>query len=193
MEQLPFVSIIGSLATARAVRKVAGVDPAIKWPNDIMLNGRKAAGILAESAVEGDSVCYAVLGIGINVALNPSDDDEISAIAISVNEAAGTEVARESLLRQLLLELDDLYRRLRTGGSDAGRSPIEEWSGLLETIGNTVTATFRNESISGDAIGVDSAGNLLLRTETGETITLTAGDVTLSAHLRQSRSGSHST
>lgn len=193
MEQLPLVSIIGSLATARAVRKVAGVDPAIKWPNDIMLNGRKAAGILAESAVEGDSVCYAVLGIGINVALNPSDDDEISAIAISVNEAAGTEVARESLLRQLLLELDDLYRRLRTGGSDAGRSPIDEWSGLLETIGNTVTATFRNESISGDAIGVDSAGNLLLRTETGETITLTAGDVTLSAHLRQSRSGSHST
>ena len=181
MDQLPFISIIGGLATARAVRKTAGLDPQIKWPNDLILNGRKAAGILAESAIEGDSVCYAVLGIGINVSLNPSDDDEISTIAISVNEAAGTEVARESLLRQLLLELDDLYRTLTAGGKDAARSTITEWSGLLQTVGNRVTATFRDDSISGQAIGVDDTGNLLLRTDAGETVTLTAGDVTLSA------------
>ena len=182
MDQLPFISIIGGLAAARAVRKTAGLDPEIKWPNDLMLNGRKAAGVLAESAVEGDSVCYAVLGIGINVALNPSDDDEISTIAISVNEATGTEVARESLLRQLLLELDSLYRGLPADGRNPGQTPIVEWSGLLQTVGKRVTATFRNDSITGHAIGVDETGNLLLRTDAGETITLTAGDVTLSAN-----------
>ena len=182
IEQLPYISVIGGLAAARAVRKTAGLDPRIKWPNDLILDGRKAAGILAESAIEGKAVCYAVLGLGINVALNPADDDEISTIAISVNEAAGKQVARESLLRQLLIEMDDLYRRLpRSDGTNRDSSPIAEWTGLLETIGNRVTASFRDESVIGEAVGVDETGNLLLRTDNGEVITLTAGDVTLSA------------
>ena len=183
IEQLPYISIIGALAAARALRKTAGLDPRIKWPNDLMLSGRKAAGILAESAVEGQTVCYAVLGIGINVALNPADDEEISAIAISVNEAAGKNVARESLLRQLLIEMDDLYRRLPAERGSNGGGPIAEWTRLLETIGKRVTATFRDEKVSGEAAGVDEMGNLLLRTDGGELITLTAGDVTLSASL----------
>ncbi len=183
MAQLPYISIIGGLATARAVRKQAGLDPRIKWPNDLMLNGRKAAGILAESAIVGQSVCYAVLGIGINVAPIPSDAQEIAAVACSVNEAAGREVAREFLLRQLLIELDDLYRRLPTGGQDTGANPLAEWSQLLETIGRRVTATFRDESVTGEAVGVDDTGNLLLRTNDSEIMTLTAGDVTLSGAL----------
>jgi BirA family biotin operon repressor/biotin-[acetyl-CoA-carboxylase] ligase len=148
-----------------------------------MLNGRKAAGILAESAIVGQSVCYAVLGIGINVAPIPSDAQEIAAVACSVNEAAGREVAREFLLRQLLIELDDLYRRLPTGGQDTGANPLAEWSQLLETIGRRVTATFRDESVTGEAVGVDDTGNLLLRTDDSEIMTLTAGDVTLSGAL----------
>ena len=188
IDQLPFISIIGGLAAARAVRKVAGIDPGFKWPNDLILNGRKAAGILAESAIEGDSVCYAVLGIGMNVAFDAAGDDDISTLhpelvggAISVNEAAGNEVARESLLRQVLLELDGLYRNLPGGGTGAGKSPVPEWSSLLNTIGNRVTATFQDDSITGQAVGVDDTGNLLLRTDSGRTVTLTAGDVTLSA------------
>ena len=114
----------------RAIRKVAGVHPRIKWPNDLLLNGRKAAGILAESAIVGDSVWYAVLGIGINVSLDVSQSGEISSVATSVNAAAGNEVKRESLLRQLLMELDDLYIQL-----GRGQSPIDEWRGLLETTG----------------------------------------------------------
>lgn len=177
---LPFISIIGGLAAARAVRKVAGLDPRIKWPNDLMLNGRKAAGILAESAVEGHRVCYAVLGIGLNVALDPAADEAISAIAVSVNEAAGQEIPRETLFRQLLMELDDLYRRLPAKGRASGQNPVAEWSGLLETTGRRVTASFRNERFEGEAVGVDETGNLLLRLESGEVMTLTAGDVTLS-------------
>ena len=180
IEQLPYVSILGGLATARAVRKVAGLEPRIKWPNDLILGGRKAAGILAESAVEGETVCYAVLGIGINIALNPAEDDTISNIATSVNAAADRDIPRESLLRQLLLELDDIYRSLTNGVHSSGEGLIAEWSSLLETIGNRVSATFHNESINGEAVGVDDTGNLLLRTDSGEVLTLTAGDVTLS-------------
>ena len=187
LERLPFISIIGGLAAARAVRKIAGLEPGIKWPNDLMLGGKKAAGILAESAVEGETVCYAVVGIGINVALNTEADDAIATIATSVNGAAGREVARELLLRQLLLELDDLYRSLPSGVTGNGESPITEWSSLLATIGNRVTATFSDEKVSGLAVGVDETGNLLLRTDSGDVITLTAGDVTLSGLPSESR------
>ena len=174
MSQLPFISILGGVAAARAVRKTTGLAPKIKWPNDLMLNGRKAAGILAESAIVGDSVCYAVLGIGVNVSLDVSESEEISAVATSVNAAAGREVDRESLLRQLLLELDDLYIRLGRGAS-----PLPEWRGLLETIGQSVTAASGNGTCTGRAEDVDETGNLLLRLEDGRRITLTAGDVTI--------------
>lgn len=177
MEQLPFISMIGGLAVARAVRKTTGLSPAIKWPNDVLLGGRKAAGILAESAIVGDSVCYAVLGLGINVALDPSESEEISAIATSVDAAAGAPIERESLLRQLLLDLDDLYLRL-----GRNESPLAEWTGLLETIGQPVVATFAGETLSGVAEAVDETGNLLLRQDDGQIITLTAGDVTLGGH-----------
>lgn len=176
MAQLPFISIIGGVAAARAVRKTTGLEPRIKWPNDLLLEGRKAAGILAESAVVGDSVCYAVLGIGINVALDTSDTEEISAFATSVNAAAGRDVDREPLLRQLLLDLDDLYV-----GLGRGVSPLPEWRDLLETTGRRVQATFGGDSYPGLAEGVDDTGNLLLRLDDGTIVTLTSGDVSLSS------------
>ena len=182
VEQLPFISILGAIAAARAVRKTAGLHPQIKWPNDLMLDGRKAAGILAESAISGDSVWYAVLGVGVNVALDVTESDEISTLhpelvegATSVNAAAGREIDRESLLRQLLMDLDDLYMNLCRG-----ESPIDEWRDLLETTGRRVNATSGNDSYAGLAEGVDDSGNLLLRLDDGRLITLTAGDVTLS-------------
>ena len=174
VEQLPFISIIGGVAAARAVRKTTGLDARIKWPNDLMLGGRKAAGILAESAIAGNSVWYAVLGIGINVALDTESAEEIAALATSINAAAGQEVARETLLRQLLLDLDAIYLQLRQG-----RSPVPEWRGLLETIGQRVDAVSGGETFAGVAEGVDDTGNLLLRRDNGELLTLTAGDVTL--------------
>ena len=174
MDQLPFISMIGGVATARALRKTNGLNPTIKWPNDVMLDGRKVSGILAESAIVGDSVCYAVLGLGINVALDVSESEGISGIATSVNSSVGHEVEREILLRQLLLELDDLYIRL-----GRNESPIEEWRDLLETTGRRLTATSGPESHTGIAEGVDDTGNLLLRLNDGQIVTLTAGDVTL--------------
>ena len=186
MAQLPFISIIGGVAAARAVRKTTGLSPKIKWPNDLMLDGRKAAGILAESAIVGNSVCYAVLGIGVNIALDVSKSEEIAALhpelvegATSINAAAGREVERESLLRQLLLELDDLYIQLHRGAS-----PLPEWRSLLETAGCRVKAVSGNETHTGLAEGVDDTGNLLLRLDDGRLITLTAGDVTLGGAIQ---------
>ncbi len=177
LETLPFISIIGGIAAARAVRKVTGLDPKIKWPNDLMIGGRKAAGILAESAIAGDSVWYAVLGVGMNVSLDTEQTEEISSVAVSVNAAAGEDVPREDLLRQFLMDLDALYLAL-----GQGRSPIEEWQGLLETTGQRLAATWGNDTFHGVAEGTDELGNLLLRQDDGSLLTLTAGDVTLTNH-----------
>ena len=177
MEHLPYISIMGGLATARAISKTSGITAAIKWPNDVLLGGLKVSGILAESAIVGDSVCYAVLGLGINVTLDVSSSRDISGIATSVNSIAVRETGREELLRQLLLELDDLYVRL---GRD--ELPVEEWSNLLETTGRIMTANSGRDSYTGFAEGVDHKGNLLLRLESGQLITLTSGDVTLGSY-----------
>jgi BirA family biotin operon repressor/biotin-[acetyl-CoA-carboxylase] ligase len=175
LEALPFISIIGGIAAARAVRKVTGLDPKIKWPNDLLINGRKAAGILAESAIAGDTVWYAVLGVGMNVSLDTSGTAEISSFATSVNAAVGREVPREDLLRQFLMDLDALYLEL-----GQGKSPIAEWQDLLETTGRRLVATWGDDTFTGVAEGTDALGNLLLRQDDGTLLTLTAGDVTLS-------------
>ena len=175
LEALPFISIIGGIAAARAVRKVTGLDPKIKWPNDLLIDGRKAAGILAESVIAGDTVWYAVLGVGMNVSLDAEQTEEISSFAISVNAAAGREVPREDLLRQFLMDLDALYLSL-----GQGKSPISEWQDLLETTGRRLVATWGEDTFTGVAEGTDELGNLLLRQDDGTLLTLTAGDVTLS-------------
>lgn len=174
LPQLPFISIIGGLAAARAIRKTAALEPRIKWPNDVLLHRRKAAGILAESAIAGDAVWYAILGIGINVASGGRSLPELQPPAVGVNEAAGREIARESLLRQLLVELDTLYRQLQHGAT-----PLPEWRGLLDGLGQRMAVISGGQSFEGVAEDVDETGNLRLRLDSGERRTFTSGDATL--------------
>ena len=142
-----------------------------------MIGRRKVAGILAEATIAGNSVWYAVLGVGMNVSLGTEQIDEISPFAISLNAAVGEDVPREDVLRQFLMDLDALYLTLCKG-----ESPIEEWQELLETIGKRLEATWGDDTYYGVAEGTDELGNLLLRQDDGSLLTLTAGDVTLTRH-----------
>ena len=174
LQVLPQLNILSGVAVVRAIRKSAGLTSRIKWPNDVLLGGKKVAGILAESVVSGGEVNYAIVGIGINVGLDTSSVDELAGRATSLDAATGGPVTREEVLRQLLLELDRLY--LQTG---RGNPPLEEWRGLLETLGQRVRVDWREESWVGLVEDVDSTGSLLLRLDDGRLVTLTAGDVTL--------------
>jgi BirA family biotin operon repressor/biotin-[acetyl-CoA-carboxylase] ligase len=173
LQTLPLVNILGGVATARAIRKVAGLEPRIKWPNDVLLNGKKVAGILVESVVTGDRVCYAVLGIGINVGLDSSSVEGLADRITSLSDA-GRSVPREDLLRQLLQDLDTLYLQ-----AVQGRSPLAEWRGLLETLGRRVKVDWRGEVYVGKAEDLDEIGNLRLRLDDGSLVTLATGDVSL--------------
>ena len=175
-DALPLLSPLAGVAVAHAIRQEARVYPSIKWPNDVMIGGRKVAGILAESALSGAQVQHAIVGIGINVALDISADPEIAATATSMNHAAEAEIDRAELLRRILQHMDALYLDLRRG-----RSPIAEWRRWLDTLGQRVTVTHHGATDTGLAEDIDDHGNLLLRTDAGKLLTLTAGDITLRA------------
>ena len=171
---LPLLSPLAGVAVARAIRQTAGVHPRIKWPNDVTVEGRKVAGILAESAVAGSQVEHAIVGVGINVALDVSAEPEIAPTAASLNALTDREVDRAELLRRTLQHMDALYLDLRRG-----RSPIPEWRRWLDTLGQRVIVTHHGSSDEGLAEDIDELGNLLLRADDGRLLTLTAGDITL--------------
>lgn len=171
---LPLLTAVSGVAVARAIRKTTGLEPRIKWPNDVQLDGKKVAGILVESASAGEEVYYAVVGIGINVSLDAAAIEDLAGQATSLETAAGRTVARDELLRQLLQDLDALYFE-----AGRGRSPIAEWQSLMDTLGHRVQVTWRDETWVGQGEAVDQGGNLLLRMDDGRLVTMTAGDVTL--------------
>ena len=175
LEALPMISILAGVATVRAIRTCTGSDPRIKWPNDVMLGGKKVGGILVESVVQGNQVAYAVLGIGINIGLDIETLGDIRDFTTSLNMAVGHPVSREDVLRQLLHNLDGLYQQVMQGGP-----VMPEWRLLLETLGQRVQARGSSTSYTGLAEGVDEVGNLQLRLDGGLMVTLTAGDVSLS-------------
>ena len=176
IDELPLLCPLTGVAVARSIRQVAGIYPDANWPNDINVDGRKVAGVLAESAMSGSHVEHAVVGVGINVALDVSADPEISATAASLNDLSGSELDRSELLRRILQHMDALYLDLRRG-----RSPIPEWRRWLDTLGQRVVVSHHGVTNVGLAENIDEHGNLLLRQDDGQLLTLTAGDITLRA------------
>ena len=176
MENLPFLSLLAGVAAVQTIGKITGLQARIKWPNDVMVGGLKAAGILVESVIEGDELCYAVLGIGLNVGFDPNQSVETAGLATSLESATGRRIPREEVLRQLLQDLDSLYLKLQHG-----QSPLIQWREMLETLGRNVRVSWSDGggSQTGIAEDIDDIGNLLLRLDGGELITVTAGDVTL--------------
>ena len=182
LEALPLLSVVGGVAVARAIRQTTGLNPGIKWPNDVLLDGKKVAGILVESVLEGETVRYAVVGIGLNVSLDTGQVPEIASFATSLNAAAGRPVSREELLRRLLEDLDALYFQLAREPVKSvapRKSPLAEWKGLLETLGKRVQVSWHGETYIGQAEDVDAIGQLLLRADDGRLVILSAGDVSL--------------
>lgn len=174
LAHLPSMIMLASLAVAHAIETATGLKPQIKWPNDILIQGRKVCGILLESDVQGSAVNYISIGIGINVTLSPADFPEIQDIATSLSAELGRDVSRLAVLRCLLVEIEKLYLTLSAGGSI-----YEEWRASLVTLGKKVRATTGDAVYEGVAESVDRDGSLLLRGSDGGLTRIIAGDVTL--------------
>ncbi len=171
---LPSLIMLASLAVVHSIEAVTGLKAGIKWPNDVLVGGRKVCGILIESDIRGSKADYTIIGIGINVNLKLSDFPEISPAATSLSDELGTGVSRLNVVRRLLLEVEELYLTLKAGGSI-----YEEWRDSLVTLGRHVHVTWRETVHEGIAESVARDGSLLLRQLDGSLARIVAGDVTL--------------
>jgi len=173
IDRLRQLGIITPLAVCRAIEETTGLTPQIKWPNDILLSGRKVAGILIETEFSGSDPRYALVGPGINVNFEIDPTSEIASIATSIQQELGAEASRESLLASFLNHIEALYT------APDPRAVVEAWKSRLETLGRDITLTFRDEVIPGHAEDVDDAGNLVLKLADGSLRKFEAGEVSL--------------
>ena len=173
-KELPFLTMLAALAVQCGIRKTTGLKCQLKWPNDVLINGKKVCGILLESRAAANSVDYAIIGIGINVNMKLADYPEISAIATSLADETGEEVSRAATLQNLFVEMEKLYLRLQ-----AGESILAEWRENLVTLGKQIHVRAGDDVFEGIAEAVAEDGSLLLRCADGRSMTFTAGDVTL--------------
>lgn len=173
--EVPRLTLAASIAVARAIERMTGVRPGIKWPNDVLIGEKKVCGILTEMRAEVDRVKYVVLGVGLNANASAK---ELPEGATSLKEATGKSVHRPTLARALLQELEAEYARLREGRfEDIAR----EWEEYTVTSGRRVTATVSGRKIHGQAAGIDLDGALWIRRDNGLQERVTAGDI---QHLR---------
>ncbi|KOG86674.1 biotin--acetyl-CoA-carboxylase ligase, partial [Streptomyces varsoviensis] len=194
MERWGWLPLLAGVATATALSRAAGVDMALKWPNDLLVTvperggteatpfgaefgaERKAGGILAERAGAG-----VVLGIGLNVSLRA---DELPVpTAGSLLLAGASVVDRDPLLRAVLRSLEEWYGQWRATGGDPGACRLQEaYTAGCATLGRTVRAELPGDrELVGEAVAIDGDGRLVLATAEGMQEPVGAGDI---VHLR---------
>jgi len=171
---LPSLIMVASLAVTHTIEAVTDLKSQVKWPNDVLINGRKVCGILIESQVTGNKVDYAIIGIGLNVNLKVSDFAEILPFATSLSDELGKSVSLLEVTRRLLVEIERLYLTL-----PAEESIYQEWRESLVTLGRKVRVRWGDTTYQGLAESVAKDGSLLLRHSDGSLTKIVAGDVTL--------------
>jgi BirA family biotin operon repressor/biotin-[acetyl-CoA-carboxylase] ligase len=170
----PSISLLAGVAVTKALRDLHFINAKVKWPNDVLVEGRKICGILSEASMQGDKVDYVVVGVGIDVNNEASKLQAANAAVqpTSVRDVLGKEVDLPQLLAYVLLETEKLYQRV----AHVGFAPvIEEWTALSDTIGKTVEVSDGPAAFSGTARRVTPEGALVV--DTGkEEIVVTGGD-----------------
>lgn len=173
-ETAGLLSFYAAVAIARAIEATTGLPVECKWPNDLLINGRKCSGILLENSYQQNALFYSVLGAGINVnqtSFPPALRDRVTSLALE----CGNEYDRKQILQKILAELDLLY--LSVMREDFSRI-LEEWLRRCRMFGRDVTVRHHNQEVRGTAVRLKEDGGLVIQTS-GGTTTVYAGDVSV--------------
>lgn len=171
------LTVLSSVASARAIRGETGLNAEIKWPNDLMCRDKKLGGILTELRLISGKILFAVTGIGINV--NAAGDDfppELSATATSVMIETAAKQDINKIIPSVLNKLDDCYNNLLQKGT---RPLLDEWRSLSSTLGRHVRVTTGSGIYTGIAQDIDDKGMLILRLSSGELRKVSEGDLNI--------------
>ncbi len=175
----PLLTLVSSIALAETIKN-EGATPSIKWPNDIFIEGKKAAGVLTEMQPKGDRVDFVVVGIGVNLnitkELMKTEMKDIAEIATSIRETIGREVDRSAFTATLINNLEKWQEKFQT----EGKNPIiQEWMKMCGMINRRVKIKFNEKEIEGIACGVDENGCLILKKDDETIESVVAGDLIL--------------
>lgn len=175
--ELPVFSLIAPLAVADALRDF-GVSAGIKWPNDLLVNGKKVGGTLVECAMRGDEIEYVILGVGVNLNVDPlvlrAALGPAGVFATSLAALVGREIDRNEFAAAYLNHLDAWVQAWEAGRSDAIRAA---WADHDILTGRRVTVRGRDTAYEGRAVGVDANGSLLVQDSLGQRHALTIEEV----------------
>jgi len=172
LKEAPMLTLMAAVAVARAMEGATGLRPEIKWPNDVMIHGKKLVGILTELSAELSRVNFVVIGIGMNV---NSARSALPPEGTSLAVALGKKVDRVALAKRLFEEMDQIYADCLKNGFE---TVLEPWRGFAQFLGKHIRiGVDKGKPVDGQAVDIDPSGALLIRTDTGLVETVAAGDV----------------
>ena len=173
--ETPRITLMTAVAMAEALLSLTQLKIRIKWPNDILVNGKKIAGILTEISTEMDGVDYIIVGLGLNVNTPPeSFPEEVREIATSIFIETGSEFPRAPLIREYLRRYEKYYEMFKKRGFE---SIMQRWKELADIAGQQIMVDVLGEKYIGEVLDVDNDGVLILRDNKGNTHRIFSGDV----------------
>jgi BirA family transcriptional regulator, biotin operon repressor / biotin---[acetyl-CoA-carboxylase] ligase len=173
----PRLVLMTAVAVAETLLAHAAMPFTIKWPNDILVDGKKIAGILTEMRLDRDRIDYVVIGLGLNVNTRAETlPPEIEGTATSLCAVTGRLFSRADLLRTYLEKLEGYYRLFREGHFEPIR---ERWRDLARIIGKQVKIAGVDRTYEGEVVDIDPTGFLILKSPDGTVERILAGDVSL--------------
>ena len=174
VQQAQRITLVVSVAAARAFNKLYDINARIKWPNDILVKGKKICGILIETEGELDKLNFMVIGMGANINISLESEDEIKNIATSVKSQLNREVPRLKFVQTFLAEFEQLYKEFNSGFF---KEILKEWLNLSDTIGTRITAESLDEKFEGIVLGLDDDGFLIVRLQDDSEKKVISGDI----------------
>lgn len=177
IEKAPLIGLLAALSTINAIKVDTGLDASIKWPNDILFQGRKVGGILSQSSIKGDSLSYLVLGIGVNLNFRKENlPNKVQSGATTLMDEVGKRIDKDAFIRDILLAFDSLYQSFLESDSDAILREIES---RMEIVGRMISVKTAHGKESGRAVGLAANGALRMLFPDGSEKSFYAGDVSL--------------
>jgi BirA family biotin operon repressor/biotin-[acetyl-CoA-carboxylase] ligase len=177
IKDVTLLTITAAVGCTIALRRITGTNVTIRWPNDLIISGKKLGGILTEMKTDPDGKISAIIGIGINVNVDidvfPPD---VRKIATSVKNETGASYPRTEMIAEILNEIDKWYGILKGRGKEL---LLSEWQRLTSTLGREVKVTVGKETFTGLAESLDDKGMLILRLPSGELKRISSGDLTI--------------
>jgi BirA family biotin operon repressor/biotin-[acetyl-CoA-carboxylase] ligase len=181
------ITLMGACAVVKALRTSTGMDAGIKWPNDVLISGKKVCGILTEMRTSGSAIDFVILGVGINANFDIKEiPEEFRDMSTTLSTECGGDVPIADLLRNLIMDIDLFYDRLVLGDF---RFIIDMWKAHSHTLGQHVRIVTQKENIEGIAVDLDDSGALIVDNGNGDLRGIIAGDCIHLARTDISREG----